>query len=534
MLRKLTNNDDKLTRFCLVIFNVVLLFLINGEGAFVLGAPAQSSLNSSVEAQSAKAALPKPLVPLVSRVINSEAKTLGFIAENNLSFSMVPKLIDFAKNLAKDEKALAKLHMDRTSASYKMRFGIGQTFQEQVISELKSNYFSINVDEATSSNSTHVLTILVSYFSPSHQRVVVSHLHSSEILTVNSASITGLIEDVFDRYSIPWRNLVSILSDSCNVMRGKKAGVETRIRESHAHHLLDIDGDTCHHVHNAAKRLSQAFERKPEAVFSAVHDDCRFTDLSDYMAELCTLLGLSYTAPERYVPTRWLSVYTVACDFLRFLDVYTLFYLSFLSQSDRLLYLHLQAEILHRYQLSDAAKERLREIQCTLRKKSMTSTGKERKDTVCKALFFDRKFTLLCIYFYSSVFPLLQRYVKLFQTAEPMIHRLHDEIVALVRHFLASFMKPEAIAKSPTKLAKTSVEDATQFLSDRDIFIGEKTATLLKSLGKTHDVRQRFMDCVRQSYTLCGKYLIQKMPLTNQFLQRASAIEAFRMLLPMS
>ena len=51
---------------------------------------------------------------------------------------------------------------------------------------------------------------------------------------------------------IPWSNLISVLMDSCNVMRGSKSGVEVRLRAK-APHMLNIDGDTCHHAHNAAK-----------------------------------------------------------------------------------------------------------------------------------------------------------------------------------------------------------------------------------------------------------------------------------------
>ena len=51
---------------------------------------------------------------------------------------------------------------------------------------------------------------------------------------------------------IPWSNLMSVLMDSCNVMRGSKSGVEVRLRAK-APHMLNIDGVTCHHAHNAAK-----------------------------------------------------------------------------------------------------------------------------------------------------------------------------------------------------------------------------------------------------------------------------------------
>ncbi|CAC5411690.1 unnamed protein product [Mytilus coruscus] len=40
---------------------------------------------------------------------------------------------------------------------------------------------------------------------------------------------------------IPWTNLMSVLVDSCNVMRGSKSGHETRIRTVKALHLLDVD-----------------------------------------------------------------------------------------------------------------------------------------------------------------------------------------------------------------------------------------------------------------------------------------------------
>ena len=46
---------------------------------------------------------------------------------------------------------------------------------------------------------------------------------------------------------------MSIMMDSCNVMRGSKTGLETRIR--------DIDGDAAHHVHNSAKQFCMPFNK---------------------------------------------------------------------------------------------------------------------------------------------------------------------------------------------------------------------------------------------------------------------------------
>ena len=50
-------------------------------------------------------------------------------------------------------------------------------------------------------------------------------------------------------------DLISNFSDSTNYMRGKIAGFESLLRKE-APHLLDIDCDTCHHVHNASKKAA--------------------------------------------------------------------------------------------------------------------------------------------------------------------------------------------------------------------------------------------------------------------------------------
>ena len=41
--------------------------------------------------------------------------------------------------------------MDRTTASYKTVYGLGLTLSERLTEKLKTTYFSLNVDEATSS-----------------------------------------------------------------------------------------------------------------------------------------------------------------------------------------------------------------------------------------------------------------------------------------------------------------------------------------------------------------------------------------------
>lgn len=83
--------------------------------------------------------------------------------------------------------------------------------------------------------------MLVSYDHDDLKKVVVEHLGTLEILKGTAASLERELCQFFDQNNIPWRNLVSILMDSCVVMRGSKTGLETRIHQ-HCPGLLDIDG----------------------------------------------------------------------------------------------------------------------------------------------------------------------------------------------------------------------------------------------------------------------------------------------------
>ena len=66
-------------------------------------------------------------------------------------------------------------------------------------------------------------------------------------------------------FELPWQNLLAMLMDSASVMRGHKSGLETRIREEVAPHLVDIDSDACHHVHNITKTFCSYFEHYVES-----------------------------------------------------------------------------------------------------------------------------------------------------------------------------------------------------------------------------------------------------------------------------
>ncbi|KAH3742122.1 hypothetical protein DPMN_048857 [Dreissena polymorpha] len=247
--------------------------------------------------------------------------------------TMVPVLIDLAQKLSKDKKVLDGLSMDRTSASYKMTYGLKRTFHTQTLQSIREQPFSLNIDQATSNNKK-VLSVLVGYFSKTEGWVVVEHLAALELENCKTNTIFEALCDLFELNQIPWTNLVSILMDSCAVMRGSKNGLERRIREEKAPNLLDIDGDVCQHIHNGTKKLCAPFDSWVEDLFSAICTDHKYcVDLCDSLAEVCNLLGIEITAPEHFLSHHWLSAYNLAVSTLRMWCAYQVFYYAFIDKA---------------------------------------------------------------------------------------------------------------------------------------------------------------------------------------------------------
>ncbi|KAJ8300689.1 hypothetical protein KUTeg_022208 [Tegillarca granosa] len=113
-------------------------------------------------------------------VPHTYAMVLATIAEYQLPFTMAPVLVNLAKALSKDQKALNALSMARTTASYKMQYGLAETLHSETIEKMKVKKFSLNMDESTSGNLHRVLTVLVSYFDECE--VLVEHLFSSSLI----------------------------------------------------------------------------------------------------------------------------------------------------------------------------------------------------------------------------------------------------------------------------------------------------------------------------------------------------------------
>ena len=128
------------------------------------------------------------------------------------------------------------------------------------------------------------------------------------MIEVNALTFQTICK-LFQGDQIPFENLVCDLSESTNYIRGKKSGLEKRLRDK-APQLLNVDGDCCHHVHNSIKVFCQPFDNLVEKFIDDVHIDSKWsTDVRDALKEICFLLNIPFRMLPLRTSHRWLSLH---------------------------------------------------------------------------------------------------------------------------------------------------------------------------------------------------------------------------------
>ena len=77
------------------------------------------------------------LIPLVDHTANMESMILSFMAENNLSFTLAPKLVELLIECAADPKVLSSVSLTPCSAAYKLTYGVSDFLKSGIIESMR-------------------------------------------------------------------------------------------------------------------------------------------------------------------------------------------------------------------------------------------------------------------------------------------------------------------------------------------------------------------------------------------------------------
>ena len=156
----------------------------------------------------------------------------------------------------------------------------------------------------------------------------------------------------------------------------------------------------------------------------------------------------------------------------------------------------------------------------------MTAQGTERSKKIVDSLIINFDKTNLIMNFYYGILPIFKRYVCLFQSKNPLVHKINDEQLQAFRNILGCFLKPSLTEPMSSKeLTNFNINDEKYVLTSKDIFYGHGAQLIMKKKPKKHPLILWFKSSAMKAFVKAGTYLQKKLPLDNPVLQSFSALD---------
>ncbi|XP_076044864.1 uncharacterized protein LOC143027462 [Oratosquilla oratoria] len=102
--------------------------------------------------------------PVGASVAVAVALLMAFIAEHNLSFSIIDPMVELVKVMFPDSAIAQGIHMHKTKCSETMIKSLANAITEDLTKKLRIYKFSIIIDETTDVSCTKTCAVLVRYF----------------------------------------------------------------------------------------------------------------------------------------------------------------------------------------------------------------------------------------------------------------------------------------------------------------------------------------------------------------------------------
>ena len=136
-----------------------------------------------------------------------------------------------------------------------------------------------------------LLTILIRLYDPASGMVVTRHVDTVGITDLSAESIFTALKTALEAHQLPFSNLMSFTSDTCNVMKGKKNGVIAKLRTLQPR-IIDIDC-VCHLVSLCVKTATKQLPLKVDELLVDIYYHFRYsvkriTSLQEY-TDFCTV-----------------------------------------------------------------------------------------------------------------------------------------------------------------------------------------------------------------------------------------------------
>lgn len=386
-------------------------------------------------------------------VISAEVHMANFIAMHNLSFQTADHLSDLLPAMFPDSKIAGCKH---TKTKAICCDALDPYYKKPVVEMAQATTFNLLCDESNDKGApVELLTILVRIFDSVNGVLATRHLDTVAIVDLTANGIFAGLESTLKKYGIPFSNMLSFTSDTCNVMKGARKGVIALLRKEQPK-VLDVHC-TCHVVSLSVKAATKTLPIKLDELLVDVyyhfhHSVKRIESLKDF-SDFCST---EYKSILKHCETRWLSL---TRSLKRTLGMWDPLCSYFSSHPD------------------------------------VDKPGKVKNI----ANLLTRPLTKAWMLFLSNILPVFDKFNVYFQTSSTStIHKLHGESERLLKKVLSFFIHPRFIRSDAGPVTEIAYMDHNCQLTHEDIYIGDDTSALLLHLeDEGEDVESFYCSVVR-------------------------------------
>lgn len=409
---------------------------------------------------------------LESQTKEGELRIAAFIAEHNIAFRTADHLTELIKSVCPDSNIAKKISCDYTKCTSLINNALGKTDFEDILNKMKTNKFSILVDESTDRTAEKHLAVVVRTCTENHN--VEDELLC--LLQVTDSTAVGLytsLVNFFKEHDIPYlSNMVGFAADGTNTMMGAKNSLQALLKKDVPR--LFIMKCVCHSLALCASYACGKIPDELEDLVKSIYSYFKYS--SKRQIEFKEFQKFVEVKPHKLLrpcQTRWLSLH--AC-------------ISRVLEQWSALQLYFQGE----YLIDEQANNIFQKL------------------TLVNKLYLQ---------FLDHIIPILTNINLEFQSEKPKVHYLYNRVETAYKTILDFYIEPKYFRSCD--VTTLQYRNPSYFNKIENVYFGVKCMSVLadRNSGLSQENIDTFRVNCLNFYVECAHQIYTRFPFKSNYIQ---------------
>ena len=246
--------------------------------------------------------------------LEAEVKFVVLTASYNIPLAFHDRLSPMIKSVFTDSEIATSYHAASTKSTCILNLAIAPCLQEDLVSSLKINAFSLAVDGLNDNGLEKMNPLTVRIYDEASGKIFTRFLDMCATSESTAAAIYGRIDDKLKELlelSNPWSFCTSMGVDNTSVNIGIQNLLKTSVLQCNP--SIYFSGCPCHILHNAGQKAAEAFACESrfdveEFLIDLYYWFDKSTKCKNILQDYCQFCDHEYRSVIKYVSTRWLSL----------------------------------------------------------------------------------------------------------------------------------------------------------------------------------------------------------------------------------